>query len=78
MQAVATEQLQHAEGQLSPHLAQTVFALEQRVQRLEDDVARMGGTTGSAPSRFWYIVTFAGWMMVPLIVVYMYHYKRNM
>lgn len=75
---VPTEELQLAEGHVSPQLAQRVLDLEQQVQRLEADLARMGGTSRGGPSQFWYIVTFAGWMMVPLIVVCMYHYKKNM
>ena len=67
--------------------------LERRVSTLETKLERLTETflssqqqnsrvaSGSSSvvggSRFWYVVTFAGWMMVPLIVVCMYQFKNK-
>ena len=55
-----------------------VRTLEQQVQRLKDVAVNRGGVVhpDRGGNNFWYVVTFAGWMMVPLIVAYMYRYKR--
>ena len=55
---------------------QRLLNLETKVQNLENSVAHAGSRGG--PGRFWYILSFASWMMVPLIVVYVFHYKKNM
>ena len=58
--------------------------LEGKVQRLTEsflssqrsgggDVGREGTDKGNG---LWYVLTFAGWMMVPLIVVFMYQFKK--
>ena len=59
-------------------LDKRVKTLEQQVQRLKDIAVNRGGPSGQVKqgNNFWYVLTFAGWMMVPLIVVYMYRYRR--
>ena len=59
-------------------LDKRVRTLEQQVQRLKDIAVNRGGPAGQAKqgNNFWYVLTFAGWMMIPLIVVYMYRYRR--
>lgn len=59
-------------------LNQRVRTLEQQVQRLRDVAVTRGGSVHSAKdgNRFWYVVTFAGWMMVPLIMAFMYRYRK--
>ena len=54
-------------------IAERVTSLEARVCSLETNVDRRG----SGPGRFWYILTFASWMMVPLVVVYLFHFRKN-
>ena len=49
-------------------------SLENRVSRLE---SRVGKGQPSGPGRFWYVVTFSAWMMLPLAVVFMFYYRRN-
>lgn len=57
--------------------------LENKVQRLtetvlnhQDNLRRAGSNDDSGGNGFWYVMTFAGWMMVPLIVVFMYRFKK--
>lgn len=58
-------------------LERRVKSLEQRVDRLTETVIRRdGGATLRQGNGFWYVMTFAGWMMVPLIVAFMYHYRK--
>ena len=61
-------------------LERRVKSLEQRVDRLTDTVIRRdsGGSLRQGNNGFWYVMTFAGWMMVPLIVAFMYHYKKSL
>lgn len=81
MQAVTTkEDPIMGDSHRSSSVDQRLLELEMRVQSLENEVARVAvGSGGSrnGPNRFWYVLTFAGWMMVPLIVVYVFHYKKN-
>ena len=58
-------------------LDRRVRSLEQQVQRLRD-VAVNRSVPGETKQRnnVWYVLTFAGWMMIPLIVMYMNRYRR--
>lgn len=70
----------------SPDLERRVSTLETKLERLTETflssqqnprgVAR-GADSAIGGSRFWYVVTFAGWMMVPLIAVCMYQLKNK-
>lgn len=60
--------------------------LEQRVQVLEEKVQRLNEALGSVEmlslgprhgNGFWSVLSFASWIMVPLICVFMYQYKRS-
>ena len=60
--------------------------LEVRVQVLEEKVQRLSEALGSgevflfAPRQgngVWTVLSFASWIMVPLICVFMYQYKRT-
>ncbi len=55
-----------------------VRVLEQRVDRLTDAALRRDSTRQQKGNGFWNVVTFAGWIMVPLIVVYLYHYRKSL
>ena len=63
-------------------LERRVRTLEHQVQRLTNTVVSSRSSTASAASsrgsNFWYVVTFTGWMMVPLIVVFMYRFKKSL
>ena len=63
-------------------LERRVRTLEHQVQRLTNTVVSSRPSIASAGSNrgnnFWYVVTFTGWMMVPLIVVFMYHLKKSL
>ena len=64
-------------------------AVEQRLQSLESQVKGLqrvvvqqaggggGGRRRNEGSRVWYALTFAGWLMVPLVVVFMFHYRKT-
>ena len=58
-------------------ISQRLHILEERVETLENRVGQISGNSSSGPSRFWYVVTFSSWMMVPLAVVFMFYYRRN-
>lgn len=49
-------------------LTETVLSYDQ-IPPTVDVMAKKG-------NGFWYVVSFAGWMMVPLIAVFMYQYKK--
>ena len=57
-----------------------VRTLEQQVQRLTETIVRRDGASNprQGGNGFWYVLTFAGWMMVPLVVAFMYHYKKTL
>ena len=58
-------------------LERRVKSLEQRVDRLtEIAIHRDSGGSPRQGNGFWYVMTFAGWMMVPLIVAFMYQYRK--
>ena len=62
---------------------------ERRLQSLESQVKYLqravlqggagggGGGRRGEGSRVWYVLTFAGWLMVPLVVVFMFHYRKT-
>ena len=60
-------------------LERRVKSLEQKVQKVTEAVVRRDNTLSDSRqgSRFWYVLTLAGWMMVPLIVTFMYHYRKT-
>ena len=58
-------------------LERRVRSLEERVDRLTEVVVHRGASAPAQGNRFWYALTLAGWVMVPLIVVYMFHYKKT-
>lgn len=60
--------------------------LEQRVQVLEEKVQRLNEALGSGEvlflgprqgNGFWTVLSFASWIMVPLVFVFMYQYKKS-
>ena len=63
-------------------LERRVRTLEHQVQRLTNTVVNSRPATQSSASSqgngFWYVLTFTGWMMVPLVVVFMYHFKKSL
>ena len=66
----------------SSDLERRVTTLETKLERLTETFLSSqqnprGATSPTGGSRFWYVVTFAGWMMVPLIVVCMYQFKNK-
>ena len=71
-------------GQESPSavdLERRVRTLEHQVQRLTNTIvnSRASGAQSSQQGNgFWYVLTFTGWMMVPLVVVFMYHLKKSL
>ena len=74
-------------GQVSPSmvdLERRVRTLEHQVQRLTNSVvnSRPAAAAQSSASNqgngFWYVLTFTGWMMVPLVAVFMYHFKKSL
>ena len=72
-------------GQALPALVdleRRVRTLEHQVQRLTNTLVSSRPGTASAGSNrgnnFWNVVTFTGWVMVPLIVVFMYHFKKSL
>eukprot|EP00731_Ephydatia_muelleri_P010574 Em0005g1160a len=72
-----------------PHMSQDKIAhdnLEQRVQVLEEKVQRLNEALGSGEvlflgprqgNGFWTVLSFASWIMVPLVFVFMYQYKKS-
>ena len=66
---------------------ETLLNLEWRLQTVEQKVrglqqamlqqAAGGGARRNEGSRVWYALTFAGWLMVPLVVVFMFHYRKT-
>ena len=71
--------MQSAEQAELLDLHRRVSNLEQQVQRLTETVVRRDSSSASAArgNSFWYALTFAGWVMVPLVVVYMFHYRKG-
>ena len=61
-------------------LERRVRTLEHQVQRLTNTVVNSRSVTQSSSqgNGFWYVLTFTGWMMVPLVVVFMYHFKKSL
>lgn len=63
-----------------PDVERRLRTLENKVQRLTEtflnhqDNRRIGDSCDGG-NGFWYVMSFAGWMMVPLIVAFMYRYK---
>lgn len=46
-----------------------------KVDRLADTLEQNGPGADSG-NRFWYVMTFASWVMVPLIVAFVYKFKK--
>ena len=66
------------EGYDLQDLERRVHSLEQQVHTLRQAVMQQGGR-GSAPHQgfgVWPALTFAAWLLVPLVVVFMAHYKK--
>lgn len=61
----------------APELEARVRSLEQRMDRLTEAVVRRDGAEQRKGNGFWTVLTFAGWIMVPLVVVYLYHYRKG-
>ena len=63
-------------------LERRVRTLEHQVQRLTNTVVNSRPVTQSSAASqgngFWYVLTFTGWMMVPLLAVVMYHFKKSL
>ena len=60
-------------------LEQQVKRLEQQVKRLTETVVHREGTDSSRRRQgngLWYVLTFAGLMTVPLVVAFMFRYKK--
>ena len=53
--------------------------LEVQVRGLQQAVLQGGGGARrrGEGSRVWYALTFTGWLMVPLVVVFMFHYRKT-
>ncbi len=68
----------HPPAPISVELEARVRLLEQRVDRLTEAVVRTDTMGQQKGNGFWTVVTFAGWIMVPLIVVYLYHFRKSM
>ena len=63
-------------------LERRLGSLESQVKGLRRAVLQQAGGGGgggrrSEGSRVWYALTFAGWLMVPLVVVFMFHYRKT-
>lgn len=86
-QELNSQHLATVEPELHTSQDKKVYSdLEQRVQVLEEKVQRLNEALGSVEmlslgprhgNGFWSVLSFASWIMVPLICVFMYQYKRS-
>ena len=60
-------------------LGRRVQSLEQQMQTLRQAVIQQSGPSSSGRQGYsvWNALTFAGWLMVPLVVVFMFHYRKT-
>lgn len=56
-------------------LEHRVRTLEDKVQQLTETLQSQGGQVGGV-SNFWYVVTFTGWMLAPLVAIFAYRFKH--
>lgn len=55
-----------------------VRTLEQQMQRLTETIVRREGAgIPREGNGFWNVLTFAGWALIPLLLAFMYHYKKT-
>ena len=63
------------------NLDRRLQSLEQQMRTVRQAVLQQRNNRGSGSqnqgSRVWYVLTFAGWVMVPLVVVFMFHYRKT-
>ena len=64
---------------ITQNLERRVHNLEQQMTSLRQVVMQKGSHAGPASQghSVWSALTFAGWLMVPLVVVFMYHYRKT-
>ena len=66
------------EGYALQDLERRLQSLEQQVHTLRQAVMQQGGRGNTSNQGFgvWPALTFATWLLVPLVVVFMAHYKK--
>lgn len=64
------------------NLDRRVQSLEYQMKTVQQAVLKQASSSGGSNrqntgSRVWNALTFAGWLMVPLVVVFMFHYHKT-
>ena len=70
---------QQVDQAMLQNLDRRVQSLEQQMRSVKQAVLQQNsrGTPGRRGYGVWHALTFAGWLMVPLVVVFMFHYRKT-